>query len=56
MFILLTGPNPDVDIMCRSLNVAELWLSLVYVACKQSGQQRLKALQLALKILLTQFK
>ena len=39
----------------RSLPVKELWEGLVYVACKQTAQQRLKSLQLMLKILQSQF-
>ena len=38
------------------LPIKELWASLVYVACKQTGQQRLKSIQLMLKILQAQFK
>lgn len=38
----------------RNLHISELWLILVYVATKQIGEQRLKAIQLLLKILETQ--
>ena len=38
------------------LPIKDLWASLVYVACKQTGQQRLKSIQLLLKILQSQFK
>ncbi|CAH1794732.1 unnamed protein product [Owenia fusiformis] len=40
----------------RLLHTDELWSSLVYVACKQTGQHRLKTIQLLLQILETQFK
>ncbi|ELT88491.1 hypothetical protein CAPTEDRAFT_156305 [Capitella teleta] len=33
------------------LPINELWSSLVYVACKQTGQQRLKAVQLLLRLM-----
>lgn len=38
----------------RNLHISELWLILVYVATKQIGEQRLKAIQLLLRILETQ--
>ena len=38
------------------LPIKDLWAGLVYVACKQTGQQRLKTIQLLLKILRSQFK
>ncbi|XP_071105472.1 zinc finger ZZ-type and EF-hand domain-containing protein 1-like isoform X1 [Haliotis cracherodii] len=38
------------------LPLCDLWSSLVYVACKQTGTQRLKAIQLLLKITQTQFR
>ena len=36
--------------------MSELWTSLVYVASKQTGTQRLKTIQLLLKILQTQHR
>ncbi|XP_061181596.1 zinc finger ZZ-type and EF-hand domain-containing protein 1-like [Saccostrea echinata] len=40
--------------LALNLHISELWLILVYVATKQTGEQRLKAIQLLLKILETQ--
>ncbi|XP_078317573.1 zinc finger ZZ-type and EF-hand domain-containing protein 1-like isoform X2 [Crassostrea virginica] len=40
--------------LALNLHISELWLILVYVATKQIGEQRLKAIQLLLRILETQ--
>ncbi len=41
-------------VFSRRLPVNTLWESLVYVACKQTGQQRLRVIQLLLKLLQSQ--
>ncbi|XP_013398348.1 zinc finger ZZ-type and EF-hand domain-containing protein 1-like [Lingula anatina] len=43
------------EMVAVSLPLNDLWCSLVYVACKQTGTQRLKTIQLLLRILQTQF-
>ncbi|XP_012939826.1 zinc finger ZZ-type and EF-hand domain-containing protein 1 [Aplysia californica] len=40
--------------VARSLPLGQLWSSLVYVACRQPGLQRLKAISLMIKILTLQ--
>ncbi|XP_011420402.3 zinc finger ZZ-type and EF-hand domain-containing protein 1 isoform X2 [Magallana gigas] len=40
--------------LALNLHISDLWLIMVYVATKQTGEQRLKAIQLLLKILETQ--
>ena len=40
----------------RQLPIDALWNSLLYVCCKQTGQQRLKAIQLLLKVMHNQFR
>ncbi|BFZ03746.1 hypothetical protein BsWGS_06784 [Bradybaena similaris] len=42
--------------VARMLPLGQLWCSLVYVACKQPGIQRLKAISLLLKIIALQGK
>ncbi|XP_059146557.1 zinc finger ZZ-type and EF-hand domain-containing protein 1-like isoform X2 [Physella acuta] len=42
--------------VAKSLPLGQLWSSLVYVACKQPGVQRLKAISLMLKIVSLQGK
>ncbi|RUS90799.1 hypothetical protein EGW08_001418 [Elysia chlorotica] len=42
--------------VARSLPLDQLWTSLVYVACKQPGTQRLKVINLMLKIVALQGK
>ena len=39
-----------------NLNIDDLWTCLVQVACKQTGAHRLKAIQLLLEIMRSQFR
>ena len=56
--LLINSLLIHVHVLCifRSLPLKELWEILVYVATKQTGTQRLKTIQLLLKLTQTQHK
>lgn len=54
-YLILNGVL-SVPTVVRQLPIDALWNSLLYVCCKQTGQQRLKAIQLLLKVMQTQFR
>ncbi|KAK2172240.1 hypothetical protein NP493_979g01007 [Ridgeia piscesae] len=54
-YLILNGVL-SVPTVVRELPLDALWNSLLYVCCKQTGQQRLKAVQLLLKVMQTQLR